>query len=68
MTYNQLLLEIKNLPSEDKEELQDIIAKYIIEEKRENIYRNYQNSLLELKEGKLEYSKNIKTLKKRLKS
>ena len=56
MTYTQIVKEIQELPTEDKERLKELIDKYLIEEKREAVYENYQDSLREVREGKLKFS------------
>ena len=66
MTYNNLVDEIQNLSFEDKENLKELLEKYLIEEKRESIYKEYQESAQELKEGKLKFSDDIEELKKYL--
>ncbi len=66
MTYNNLVGEIQNLSFEDKENLKELLEKYLIEEKRESIYKEYQESVQELKEGKLKFSDDIEELKKML--
>ena len=58
--YDILVENIKKLSLPEKEELKDLIEKYIIEEKREKIYENYLKSLNEYKEDKLQFSKDIK--------
>ncbi|MCX6165000.1 MAG: hypothetical protein NTU73_09125 [Ignavibacteriae bacterium] len=64
MTYNILIDEIKKLPLEEKEDLKNLLDKYLIEEKRNNIYENYKESLSKVKEGKIKFSNNIDELKK----
>ena len=64
--YDILVENIKKLPLPEKEELKNLIEKYIIEEKREKIYENYLKSLNEYKENKLQFSSNINELRKNL--
>ena len=64
--YDILVENIKKLPLPEKEELKDLIEKYIIEEKREKIYENYLKSLNEYKEHKLQFSSNINELRKNI--
>lgn len=66
MTYNLLIDEIKKLPLDEKEDLKNLLDKYLIEEKRNNIYENYKESLSEVKEEKAKFSNNIDELKKSL--
>ena len=64
--YDILVENIKKLPLPEKEELKNLIEKYIIEEKREKIYENYLESLNEYKENKLQFSSNINELRKNM--
>ena len=64
--YDILVENIKKLPLSEKEELKNLIEKYIIEEKREKIYENYLKSLNEYKENKFEFSSNINELRKNM--
>ena len=64
--YNTLIEEVKKLSMEEKEELKFLIEKYLIEERREEIFRNYQQSKKEANEGQLEFSNDIKRLKEML--
>jgi tRNA A22 N-methylase len=66
VTYNILIDEIKKLPLDEKEDLKILLDKYLIEEKRNNIYENYKESLSEVKEGKIKFSSNTDELKKSL--
>ena len=63
---NKSLIEnIKNLSLPDKEELRNLIEKYIIEEKRDRIYQNYLKSLDEYhQKNKLKFSSDINELQK----
>lgn len=64
--YDILLENIKKLPLPEKEELKNLIEKYIIEEKREEIYENYLKSLNEYKQDKLQFSSDINELRKNI--
>ena len=66
MTYNKLVYDIKKFPLDEKEDLKNLLDKYLIEEKRKSIYENYKESLSEVKEGKVKFSSNIDKLKKKL--
>ena len=61
--FAEVVEEVKNLSAEEKQELQILIEKYLIEERRQKIYENYQYSLDELKEDKLVFSSDVDTLK-----
>ena len=55
--------EIKKMSYEDKEELKFLIERYLIEERREEIYQNYHESLKELRGKKIKFSSDINQLK-----
>lgn len=61
--YSTLIEEVKRLSTEEKEELKFLIEKYLIEERREDIFKNYQESKKEIEEGRLEFSNDIERLK-----
>jgi predicted CopG family antitoxin len=65
-SFAEVVEEVKNLSTEEKIELQILIERYLAEEKRQEIYENYQASLTELKEGKLVFSDVVNILKGRL--
>jgi flagellar motor switch protein FliG len=64
--FASLVEKVKKISTEDKEELRFLLEKYLIEEKRDNIYKNYQVSLDELKENKINYSGDIDNLREML--
>ncbi len=66
LRYDILVENIKKLPLPEKEELKNLIEKYIIEEKQEKIYENYLKSLNEYKEDKLQFSSDINELRKNM--
>ena len=55
-SFAEVVEEVKNLSTEEKLELQTLIEKYLVEERRQEIYANQQESLRELKEGELVFS------------
>lgn len=64
--YNTLVEEVKKLSVEEKEELKFLIEKYLVEERRDEIFKNYQESMKEVEEEQLEFSGDIKRLKEML--
>lgn len=46
--FAEMVEEVKRLPPEDKRQLHDLLAKYLLEERRQEIYANYQDGLHEL--------------------
>jgi len=61
--FDDLVEKIKSLSSEEKEEIKFLIERYLIEERREEIYQNYKESLKELNKRKIEFGNNINRLK-----
>ena len=53
--FADIVDEIKGLDIESKEYLMDLIKKLLIEERREEIKRNAEESLKEHKEGKIKF-------------
>ncbi len=62
-SFAAVVEEVKNLSTEEKMEMQTLIERYIAEERRQEIYENYQASLSELKEGRLVFSSDVNALK-----
>ena len=62
--FEKIVNEIKNMPLEAKKEIKTLVEKYIIEERREEIFANYKKSKGEGLKGKLIFSKKVDELKK----
>lgn len=62
-SFAAVVEEVKNLSTEEKLELRTLIEKYLVEERRQEIYENHQASLRELHEGDLAFSSDPETLK-----
>ena len=54
--------DVKRLTSDEKEDLRDLIDNYLVEERRDEILKNYESSKLEV----LESSSDINRLKELL--
>ena len=63
MSFSDVVETIKNLSFAEKQEIQVLLAQYLREERREEIYSNYQNSCLEEQKKELNFSSNIDELK-----
>jgi len=61
-SFAEVVEEVKNLSTEEKMELQALIEKYLAEERRQEMFDNYQASLDELKEGKLVFTSDTNAL------
>jgi len=64
LEYRKIVNEIRNLPLEDKEEIRILLEKYIIEERRAEIFENYKKSRREGRSRKLVFSNKVAELKK----
>ena len=62
-TFATIVEEIKQLSFDEKKELLHITKQYLVEEARNKIYEEHQESLDELKEDKLHFSGNIEDIK-----
>lgn len=56
MLYSELIEEIQALPTEDKIAVCGLSDKYLIEERREEIYQNHLQVLEMAKKGELKFS------------
>jgi hypothetical protein len=65
-TFGKLVDSLYSLPLSDKQELIKLLEKNIAEERRNEIFKNYQASKEEHSHGNLEFSDDISTLKKML--
>lgn len=54
-TFANLVEEVKNLSFEEKEDLHLLLDKILADERRAEILANHQESLKDLKEGKLSF-------------
>jgi hypothetical protein len=53
-TFADIVEDVKQLSPEEKAELQELLKKYLIEEKRRAILENAEAGLKEYREGKLQ--------------
>ena len=61
-TYSDIVDEVRELALDDKEALQDLLEKWIIEARRDEIHNNYQQS----KQQKFSFTSDLTELKQRL--
>lgn len=62
-SFAEIVEEVKALSIQEKQELHQLIERYLIEERREEIYENYIRSVTELNEGGPEFSSDTDKLK-----
>ena len=65
-TFAQVVEEVKELSPAEKQELQELLRNYMIEERRREILANGEDALKEYREGRLTFSSDIETLKEQL--
>ncbi|MEH2121750.1 hypothetical protein [Nostoc sp.] len=63
MTFSDVVEAIKSLSSEEKLELQLLLQQYLREERREEIYQNFQAAQVEQQNSELKFSSNIDELR-----
>ncbi|MCT7951610.1 hypothetical protein NG798_17535 [Ancylothrix sp. C2] len=63
MTFNDVVEVIKGLSTDEKEEIQALLQQYLREERRDNIYDNFQAAQMEQQQGNLKFSSQIKELR-----
>lgn len=62
-SFAEIVEEVKALSIQEKQELYQLIERYLIEERREEIYENYNRSVTEFNEEELEFSSDTGKLK-----
>lgn len=63
MSFSDLVEAIKNLSTEEKQEIQLLLNKYLTEERRDQMYKNFIISKAEEQNGELKFSSNINKLR-----
>ena len=64
LSFNNIVESIYSLGLDEKLELFNLLEHNIADSRREEIVKNFEQSKLEEKEGKLEFSSDINLLKK----
>ena len=64
--FASVIEKVQKLTLREKEELQRLLEKYLIEERRKEIYGNYQSTLKEEKNGLLKKPKVVNEFKRML--
>ncbi|MCC5617617.1 hypothetical protein LC605_21500 [Nostoc sp. CHAB 5836] len=63
MTFSDVVEAIKSLSSEEKLEIQLLLQQYLREERREQIYQNFQAAQVEQQNSELKFSLNMDELR-----
>ena len=61
-TFAEIVEDVKQLSPGEKEELQELLKKYLIEERRREIHENAEAGRKEYMEGKLQAFSNVDEL------
>jgi septation ring formation regulator EzrA len=64
--FSRVVEDVKQVSTAEKEELQELLKSYLIQERRREIEQNYEASLDELREGTVTFSGDTDTLRKAL--
>lgn len=64
--FSKVVEDVKQLSTAEKEELQELLRSYLIEERRREIEENYHASLDEVREGAITFSRDPEVLRKSL--
>ena len=65
-TFADIVEDVRQLSPAEREELQEIIKRSLIEERRREILQNCEAGLQELREGKLTFTSDLEELQKQL--
>ena len=63
MSFSDVVEAIKSLSTEEKQEIQLLLMQYLREERREEIYENFQTAQVEEQNGELKFSSEINALR-----
>ena len=63
MTFSDVVETIKNLSTDEKQELQLLLKQYLREERREEMYQNFKSAQVEQQKGELKFSANMNKLR-----
>lgn len=64
--FSRIVEDVKQLSTPEKEELQELLRSYLIEERRREIEENHTAALDELREGAITFSRNPDKLRNSL--
>jgi hypothetical protein len=63
MTFSDVVETIKNLSTDEKQELQLLLKQYLREERREEMYQNFKSAQIEQQKCELNFFANINELR-----
>jgi hypothetical protein len=63
MTFSDVVEVVKNLSTDEKHEIQLLLQQYLREERRDEMYANFEATQVEQQKGDLKFSSNLHELK-----
>jgi len=66
MHFHTLVDEIRDLSLAEKQDMRTLLDRFVAEERREEIARSHEESLEELRQGRLEFTSNPSQLRRML--
>jgi hypothetical protein len=63
ITFNDVVEVIRNLSTDEKQEIQLLLNQYIREQRRDQIYDNFKSAQVEQQKGEMKFSSNINELR-----
>lgn len=63
MTFSDVVEAIKNLSTDEQQEIQLLLKQYLREGRREEIFENFKSAQNEQQKGQLKFSSNINELR-----
>ena len=64
MTFSDVVEAIKQFSADEKQEIQLLLQQFLREERREEIYENFQSAQIEQQNGELKFSANLSELRR----
>ncbi len=66
MTFSDVVEGVKNLSTDEKREIQRLLQQYLLEERRDEIYKNFKSAQTEAQAEELIFSADIEELKRQM--
>lgn len=66
MTFSDVVEGVKNLSTDEKREIQRLLQQYLLEESRDEIYKNFKSAQTEAQAEELIFSADIEELKRQM--
>ena len=66
MTFSDVVEGVKNLSTDEKREIQRLLQQYLLEERRDEIHKNFKSAQTEAQAEELIFSADIEELKRQM--